>query len=165
MNAKEILSNYKQIKAKYPDRLLLFRSASHYIALNDDAKTVAQICGTQLTNTLTRFEYYKLDNYLPKLVRAGNRVAICEELQKKTPHQISNEWQKFEIKYRVPKFSKLINNNLVLLGKFVIDIIKFDDWLHKQFGDYSKDKSMSGILLEKYGYDIQQYVKQMIETS
>ena len=82
MNAKEILSNYKQIKAKYPDRLLLFRSASHYIALNDDAKTVAHICGTQLNNTLTKFEYYKLDDYLPKLVRTGNRVAICEKLDK-----------------------------------------------------------------------------------
>lgn len=80
MNAYKLLNNWKQIKAKYPDALLLFRSASHYIALNDDAKTVVQICGTQLTNTLTRFEYYKLDNYLPKLVRAGNRVTICEEL-------------------------------------------------------------------------------------
>jgi len=61
MNAKKILSNYKQIKAKYPDALLLFRSANHYIALNDDSKIVAHICGTQLTNTLTRFEYYKHD--------------------------------------------------------------------------------------------------------
>lgn len=82
MNAHKLLNNWKQIKAKYPDVLLLFRSANHYIALNDDAKIVAYICGTQLNNTLTQFEYYKLDYYLPKLVRAGNHVAICEELPK-----------------------------------------------------------------------------------
>jgi len=167
MKAIELQNNYNKIKVKYPDAILLFRVGNNFIALRDDANIVAKVCGIQETNTIVKFSYNKLDDYLPKLVRSGHRTAVCEELQlpKKTPHQISNEWQKFEIKYGVPRFSQLLDNNLALLGKFVIDIIKFDDWLHKQFGDYeSEDKSMSGILLEKYGYDIQQYVKQMIET-
>lgn len=78
----QLQSNYKLIKEKYPDALLLFRSGNDYIALNDDADKVAKVCGIQETNTIVKFEYYKLDNYLPKLVRAGNRVAICEELPK-----------------------------------------------------------------------------------
>lgn len=82
MKAKRLQANYEQIKAKYPERLLLFRIYSNFIALRDDANIVSEVCGIQKTNTIVKFSYNKLDDYLPKLVRAGNSVAICEELPK-----------------------------------------------------------------------------------
>lgn len=82
MKAKQIQNNYKQIKEKYPDAILLFRVSSNYIALRDDANIVAEVCGIQKTNTIVKISYDKLDDYLPKLVRSGHRTAICEELPK-----------------------------------------------------------------------------------
>lgn len=82
MKAKELQNNYNKIKVKYPDAILLFRVGSNYIALRDDANIVAEVCGIQKTNTIVKFSYNKLDEYLPKLVRAGHRTAICEELSK-----------------------------------------------------------------------------------
>lgn len=80
----------------------------------------------------------------------------------KTPHEIANEWQVFEIKYGVPPFSKIMQQQLALLGIFTIDIFKFDDYLHKKFGNYEdENKSMGEILSEKYGKDIYEYVEQM----
>lgn len=86
-------------------------------------------------------------------------------MYKKTPHEIANEWQVFEIKYGVPPFSKLINNAMVLFGEFVIDILKFDQFLHEKFGNYEDEgKSMRDILSEKYGDDIKDYVEQMVNA-
>lgn len=82
MNAKQIQNNYKQIKAKYPEHLLLFCVGSNFIALQDDANIVAVVCGIQETNTIVKFSYNKLNDYLPKLVRSGHRTAVCEELGK-----------------------------------------------------------------------------------
>ena len=78
---------YEQMKAKHPDSILLFRCGDFYEAYGDDAKTASEVLGITLTRTsrkditaqMAGFPHHALDTYLPKLVRAGKRVAICDE--------------------------------------------------------------------------------------
>jgi DNA mismatch repair protein MutS len=84
-----ILEQYKTIKAKYPDAILLFRIGDFYELFNGDAETASKILGLTLNTTEAdenliheaSFPYHSLDNYLQKLVRAGYRVAVCEQLE------------------------------------------------------------------------------------
>ena len=79
---------YNSIKEKYPDAILLFREGDFYEAYRKDAEVVSEICGITLTqhkgDYLSAIPYHSLDNYLPKLVKAGKRVAICEPLDGET---------------------------------------------------------------------------------
>ena len=84
------MKQYNAIKAKHPDALLLFRVGDFYETFHDDAVKTANILGIVLTKrangaasemNLAGFPYHALDTYLPKLVRAGQRVAICEQLE------------------------------------------------------------------------------------
>ena len=90
MNQKQesaIAASYNSLKAKHPDALLLFRSNDFYNTYNDDAKTASSKLGISLTvpmelkgiDHLASFPHQQLDVYLPKLVRAGLRVAIVDE--------------------------------------------------------------------------------------
>ncbi|WP_025764957.1 DNA mismatch repair protein MutS [Dyadobacter tibetensis] len=80
---------YNQIKAKYPGALLLFRVGDFYETFGEDAIRASKILGIVLTKRnnggaheeLAGFPHHSLDNYLPKLVRAGERVAICDQLE------------------------------------------------------------------------------------
>ncbi|MDZ7898072.1 MAG: DNA mismatch repair protein MutS [Arcicella sp.] len=80
---------YNQIKLKYPGALLLFRVGDFYETFGEDAVLTAKILGITLTRRnngnaddhLAGFPHHSLDNYLPKLVRAGQRVAICDQLE------------------------------------------------------------------------------------
>ena len=82
-----LMRQWKEIKAQYPDALLLFRVGDFYEAYNDDAKDVTKILGITLTKfaksniPLCGFPFHALDVYLPKLVRAGKRVAICDPIK------------------------------------------------------------------------------------
>lgn len=85
-----LMKQYDAIKAKYPETVLLFRLGDFYETFNDDALITAQACGIALTKRnngaagscpLAGFPYHQLDSYLPKLVRAGYRVAVCEQLE------------------------------------------------------------------------------------
>ena len=85
-----LMKQYNAIKAKYPDALLLFRVGDFYETFNEDAVKTAGILGIVLTKRangaastmdLAGFPYHALDTYLPKLVRAGQRVAICDQLE------------------------------------------------------------------------------------
>lgn len=85
-----LMKQYNAIKAKHPDALLLFRVGDFYETFYDDAVKTASILGIVLTKrangaasemALAGFPYHALDTYLPKLVRAGQRVAICEQLE------------------------------------------------------------------------------------
>ncbi len=86
------MAQYNQVKAKHPDALLLFRVGDFYETFGEDAVTAAQILGITLTSRnnggsdveLAGFPYHSVDTYLPRLVRAGYRVAICEQLEKPT---------------------------------------------------------------------------------
>lgn len=85
-----LMKQYNAIKAKYPDALLLFRVGDFYETFGEDAVKTAHILGIVLTKRangyasyieLAGFPHHSLDTYLPKLVRAGQRVAICDQLE------------------------------------------------------------------------------------
>ncbi len=85
-----LMKQYFETKQKYPHTLLLFRVGDFYETFGEDAVTAAKILGIVLTSRnnggsdieLAGFPYHSLDMYLPRLVRAGYRVAICEQLEK-----------------------------------------------------------------------------------
>lgn len=85
-----LMKQYNSIKAKYPDALLLFRVGDFYETFGEDAVKTSSILGIVLTRRangaasyveLAGFPHHSLDTYLPKLVRAGHRVAICDQLE------------------------------------------------------------------------------------
>ena len=84
-----LIKQYNQIKAKYPDALLLFRVGDFYETFREDAIKTSQVLGIVLTNRnnggeqteLAGFPHHSLNSYLPKLVKAGYRVAICDQLE------------------------------------------------------------------------------------
>lgn len=84
------MKQYNSIKAKYPDALLLFRVGDFYETFGEDAIKASSILGIVLTKRangaasyveLAGFPHHSIDTYLPKLVRAGHRVAICDQLE------------------------------------------------------------------------------------
>lgn len=84
------MGQYKHIKARYPDAILLFRVGDFYETFDTDAVTTSKVLGIVLTRRangaaayteLAGFPHHALDTYLPKLVRAGYRVAICDQLE------------------------------------------------------------------------------------
>jgi DNA mismatch repair protein MutS len=79
------MKQYYGVKAKHPDALLLFRVGDFYETFGKDAIQASEILGITLTKRanieLAGFPYHALDTYLPKLVRAGQRVAICDQLE------------------------------------------------------------------------------------
>jgi len=85
-----LMRQYYSVKAKHPDAVLLFRVGDFYETFGEDAIRTSEILGITLTKRangaassveLAGFPHHALDNYLPKLVRAGERVAICEQLE------------------------------------------------------------------------------------
>ena len=85
-----LMQQYYSAKAKYPDAILLYRMGDFYETFGADAILTSKILGITLTKRshgspgdveLAGFPYHAIDNYLPKLVRAGQRVAICEQLE------------------------------------------------------------------------------------
>ena len=89
--AKEtpLMKQYNQIKSKYPDALLLFRVGDFYETFGEDAVKAAAVLDIVLTNRnngterseLAGFPYHSINTYLPRLVKAGYRVAICDQLE------------------------------------------------------------------------------------
>lgn len=96
MNTKEqktFIEQYTELKAKNPDRLLLFRCGDFYVTYADDAMAAAEILGITLTKRsyaqsgdklayTAGFPYHAIDTYLPKLIRAGKRISICDQIFK-----------------------------------------------------------------------------------
>ena len=85
-----LLKQYQEMKKKHPDAILLFRVGDFYEIFGEDAAQASEILGITLTRRqngvdsrieLAGFPHHALDMYLPKLVRAGKRVAICEQLE------------------------------------------------------------------------------------
>lgn len=84
---ENILNTVKQFKAKYQDSLIMMRHGDFYNFYGNDAKDAATALGLVLTKThesntdFVCFPHFAIDTYLPKLVRAGFKVCICEELK------------------------------------------------------------------------------------
>ena len=90
MKETPLMRQYRKIKSRYPDMLLLFRMGDFFETFEDDAVTTSKVLGITLTKRangkasevpLAGFPHHALDNYLPKLVKAGYRVAVCEQLE------------------------------------------------------------------------------------
>ncbi len=85
------MTQYASVKAKYPDTILLFRMGDFYETFDDDARTASKVLGITLTRRgkagdvgetpLAGFPYHALETYLPKLLKAGLRVAVCEQME------------------------------------------------------------------------------------
>ena len=98
-NAADILRQFDSLKQKHPDAMLLFRKGDFYEMYREDAVKAATILAITLTSRAfpgekapvkyTLFPYHALDVYLPKLIRSGQRVAICDQLE--TPKQKKEE--------------------------------------------------------------------------
>ena len=85
-----VMKQFIDIKTKYKDAIVLFRMGDFYETFLEDAIITSKILGIVLTKRangqaadvdLAGFPYHALDNYLPKLVKAGHRVAICEQVE------------------------------------------------------------------------------------
>ena len=81
------VSQYEELKRKHPDALLLFRCGDFYECYDEHAEKAAECLGITLTvrnstgRKMAGFPYHALDTYLPNLIRAGHRVAICDQLE------------------------------------------------------------------------------------
>lgn len=90
-----LMQQYFKVKTKYPKAILLFRVGDFYETFGEDAVTTSQVLGIILTSRnnggsdieLAGFPHHSMDLYLPRLVRAGYRVAICEQLEKPSPQK------------------------------------------------------------------------------
>ena len=85
-----LMRQYLEVKSQHPESIVLFRMGDFFETFNEDAKITAKILGIVLTKRangaasdvpLAGFPHHVLDNYLPKLVNAGHRVAICEQVE------------------------------------------------------------------------------------
>ena len=85
-----LMRQYQKIKAKYPETILLFRMGDFFETFEEDAKTTSKVLGITLTKRgdgaasevpLAGFPHHALDTYLPRLLKAGYRVAVCEQLE------------------------------------------------------------------------------------
>ncbi len=91
-----LMQQYVQVKIKYPDAILLFRVGDFYETFGEDAVKASRALGITLTSRnnggndieLAGFPYHSMDVYLPRLVRAGYRVAICEQMEKPVPGKV-----------------------------------------------------------------------------
>lgn len=90
MSVTPLMAQYSRIKENYPDTVLLFRMGDFFETFEDDAKIASKVLGITLTKRangaagdvpLAGFPHHAIDSYLPKLVRAGYRVAVCEQLE------------------------------------------------------------------------------------
>ena len=86
MANEAMIKQYRDLKSKHPDAMLLFRCGDFYETYEDDAKECAKVLGITLTKrqsdgvAMAGFPHHALDTYLPKLIRTGHRVAICDQL-------------------------------------------------------------------------------------
>ena len=97
-----LLLQWRNIKSQYPDAVLLFRVGEFYELYNEDAEVASKVLGIVKTKRGTSnipfagFPFHALDTYLPKLVRAGHRVAICDQLDEPNRKSKKNHNKKIQ---------------------------------------------------------------------
>lgn len=121
-----LIQQYEEMKQKHPDAILLFRVGDFYEAFKKDAQAISEICGLTLTQRpngnngekiyLAGFPHHALNDYLPKLVKAGKRVAVCEQLEDpKLAKKIVKREDSQKTKQNKPR--KYINYNQDMIDK------------------------------------------------
>lgn len=88
----QLLKSFNEMRQQIPDAVLLFRTGDFYESYCDDARFISKFLGITLTNIVDEsnqnnieragFPHHALDMYLPKIIRAGRRVAICDQIRK-----------------------------------------------------------------------------------
>ncbi len=133
MSITPLMTQYAKIKKEHPDTILLFRVGDFFETFEDDAKTASKVLGITLTKRangkagevpLAGFPHHALDTYLPKLVKAGYRVAVCEQVEN-------------------PKFAKGIVKREVV--EVVTPGVAFSDKLL----DHTKNNYLMSVYIEK----------------
>ena len=124
-NAADMLRQFNSLKQKHPDAMLLFRKGDFYEMYREDAVKAAAILAITLTSRAfpgekepvkyTLFPYHALDVYLPKLIRSGQRVAICDQLE--TPKQKKEEQTDFKAGEKSKVKEEIIPNNTDMAKK------------------------------------------------
>lgn len=91
-STEPIIDQYRKMKEKHPEAVLLFRCGDFYEAYDEDAQVCAEVLGITLTRRngkeglrMAGFPYHALDTYLPMIIRAGRRVAICDQIEAPQP--------------------------------------------------------------------------------
>ena len=132
MSVTPLMAQYQRIKENYPDTILLFRMGDFFETFDEDAKIAAKVLGITLTKRangaaenvpLAGFPHHALDTYLPKLVRNGYRVAVCEQLEN-------------------PKFAKGI------VKRDVVEVVTPGVALSDKLLDHKKNNYLLSIYLE-----------------
>lgn len=128
-----LMAQYSKIKESYPDTILLFRMGDFFETFEEDAKIASKVLGITLTKRangaaedvpLAGFPHHAIDNYLPKLVRAGYRVAVCEQMEN-------------------PKFAKGI------VKRDVIEVVTPGVAISDKLLDHKKNNYLVSIYLEE----------------
>ena len=106
-----MLEQFKQIKEQYPDALLLFRCGDFYEMYHEDADKASKVLNITVTHRgdgvhMCGFPFHALDGYLPKLVRAGFRVAICDQLEP-TKHKVTEIVNEVPAEPKQPLYDKV----------------------------------------------------------
>lgn len=124
-NAPDVLGQFNALKQKHSDAMLLFRKGDFYEMYKEDAVKAATVLSITLTSRTFRggkepvkfasFPYHALDVYLPKLIRSGQRVAICDQLE--TPKLKKEEQSKQEIKDKFKVKEEITPNNTDMAKK------------------------------------------------
>lgn len=125
-----MLKQYHELKAKHPDAILLFRCGDFYETYEDDAADCARILGITLTKRIddsTRmagFPYHALDTYLPKLIRAGRRVAICDFENPNLRSTVKRGEQNYKINQNIKNQKSVMETKSLkaadLIGKTIV---------------------------------------------
>lgn len=136
-----LMKQYREMKVKHPDAILLFRIGDSYEAFSEDAVLISNILGITLMRRanstssyieLAGFSHHALDIYLPKLVRAGRRVALCEQLE--DPKLQKSKTARTDVLELIKPYSKSKPSpNLSTIKAFILILSAFGDVVNKLY--------------------------------
>ena len=167
-----LMKQYYEIKAKYPNTVLLFRMGDFFETFDDDAAITAKICGITLTkrnngaaeaSPLAGFPYHQLDAYLPKLVKGGCRVAVCEQVEdpkKKTGSIVRREVIEV-VTPGVSLYDKLLDSNtnnyiaaIYAFNKNIVNVKNIEDIEDIKEVKNTKEKDIKEKNIEEVAHSI-----------
>ena len=165
--SKSLMEQFQDIKKQYPDALLLFRCGDFYEIYHEDADKASKVLNITLTHRgdgvhLCGFPFHALDGYLPKLVRAGFRVAICDKLEEPEKKDKETEQPKPEVNKQEPKPDTQLSLSFFGEDKKREYLYRFRDrvameLLVRNFGSCSEEdatRAANSLVYRLYGYKL-----------